>query len=531
MPLEIRAAIYARVSTDLQEREHTVLSQLEALRTYLKERGYVLIAAYVDEGYSGATLDRPGLDRLRDALRVGDMDVVVFHSPDRLARKAVYQGLVLEEMEKAGVRAEFLNYPLDDSPESKMLLGMQGLFAEYERAKIMERTRRGKLHRAREGALVGGHAPFGYRWVKRNETSRARLEPVDYQAAIIRRIYRLLVDELLSTRAIARRLTEEGIPTSRGAAQWQPTAVFRMLTNPVYKGSYRYRQLGQEEILIPVPPLVEVVTWQAAQVQLLANSQYSKRNNGRHQYLLRGLVRCPRCGGSYTGYTRRGSRGYRCNRSDWGSSSTGQKCAPGVLPAAALEAAVWSAVTSAIQEPQVLVEEYQRLLEASSSGSEQEHERRQVALALKRARLREDRVTQAYVDEAMDLTRYKREMDRLRARIRELEGISRDLDRKSALEQEAQSGLQYLQTFCHTMAEGLEYMSFEERQELLRLMVARVTVENETVRIETIIPNPTESGQLRTRRPEPLEGRLHGLKPFSIGFGGLAPQYRTYWGD
>ncbi len=99
------------------------------------------------------------------------------------------------------------------------------------------------------------------------------------------------MDELLSTRAIARRLTEEGIPTSRGAVQWQPTAVSRMLTNPVYKGSYRYRQLGQEEILIPVPPLVEVVTWQAAQVQLLANSQYSRRNNGRHQYLLRGLMR------------------------------------------------------------------------------------------------------------------------------------------------------------------------------------------------------------------------------------------------
>jgi len=179
-----------------------------------------------------------------------------------------------------------------------------------------------------------------------------------------------------------------------------------------------------------------------------------------------------------------------------------------------LEAAVWSAVTSAIQEPQVLVEEYQRLLEASSSGSEQEHERRQVALALKRARLQEDRVTQAYVDEAMDLTRYKREMDRLRARIRELEGISRDLDRKSALEQEAQSGLQYLQTFCHTVAEGLENMSFEERQELLRLMVDRVTVENETVRIETIIPNPTEGGQLRTRRAEPVEGRFSDFESF-----------------
>jgi len=150
------------------------------------------------------------------------MDVVVFHSPDRLARKAVYQGLVLEEIEKAGVRVEFLNYPVDDSPESRMLLGMRGLFAEYDRAKIMERTRRGKLHRAREGALVGGHAPFGYRWIKRGEASRARLEAIGSQAGVIRRMYRLLVDKQLSTRAIARRLTQEGVSTARGATQWQP---------------------------------------------------------------------------------------------------------------------------------------------------------------------------------------------------------------------------------------------------------------------------------------------------------------------
>ena len=129
----------------------------------------------------------------------------------------------------------------------------------------MERTRRGKLQRAREGALVGGHAPFGYLWIKRNESSRARLEISDYQAAIIRRMYRLLVDDQLSTRAIARKLTQAGGAAAMGAAQWQPTAVFRMLTNPAYKGSYRYRQSGQEEILIPVPSLVDEATWQAAQ--------------------------------------------------------------------------------------------------------------------------------------------------------------------------------------------------------------------------------------------------------------------------
>ena len=224
------------MSTDLQEREHTIQGQLEALRKYAQDRGYEIVAEYLDDGYSGATLGRPQLDRLRDALRSGEFDIVLFHSPDRLARKAVYQFIVLEELEKAGIRPEFLNYPIDDSPESRMLLGMQGLFAEYDRAKILERTRRGKLQRAREGALVGGHAPYGYRWIKRNEVRRAHLEIDEYQEAVVRRMYHLLVDESHSTWAIARLLTEEGIPTARGLSNgnlWPSTA---SLPTPPTKG-------------------------------------------------------------------------------------------------------------------------------------------------------------------------------------------------------------------------------------------------------------------------------------------------------
>ena len=517
MQTEIRAAIYARVSTDLQEKEQTIRSQLEAIRVYVSERGYTVSGEYIDDGFSGATLDRPGLDRLRDALRTGEMDVVVFHSPDRLARKAVYQGLVLEEIEKAGIRVEFLNYPVDDSPESRMLLGMQGLFAEYERAKIMERTRRGKLQRAREGALVGGHAPFGYCWIKRNESSRARFEISDYPAAIIRRMYRLLVDDQLSTRSIARKLTQEGVATAKGAAQWQPTAVFRMLTNPVYKGSYRYRQSGQDEILIPVPALVDEATWRAAQSQLAANSQFSGRNNRRHRYLLRGLVRCPRCGGSYTGYSRKGYRGYRCNRVHWGSSSTGQKCSPGAIPAEVLETAVWAAVTEALQDPQILIDEYRGLLEASNDSTGLEFELRQVDLALKQVRIQEDRFTQAYANEAIDLKRYKTEMDKLRARGAELEGASCDLTRRAEKEQGADDALEHLETFCHRIGEGLGNMSFEERQDLLRLLVDRITVENDIVRVETIIPSGDDYGQLRIRRGEPVEPSPSERHPMKAG--------------
>ncbi len=249
-----RVALYARVSTDLQEKEDTIDSQVEDLRRRVREQGHEVVVEYLDDGYSGATLDRPGLDRLRDALGSGEFDLVLFHSPDRLARKVVYQHLILEEMEKAGIKVEFLNFSMDDSPESRMLLGMQGLFAEYERAKIMERTRRGKLHRAREGGLVGGPVPYGYRWIKSGEQGRARLEIVEYTSAVVRRMYRLLVEDQLSSWAIARKLTEERVPTSRGAAQWQPMAVIRILRNPVYRGFYRYRHSEHEEISYRCPP-------------------------------------------------------------------------------------------------------------------------------------------------------------------------------------------------------------------------------------------------------------------------------------
>ena len=148
------------------------------------------------------------------------------------------------------------------------------------------------------------------------------------------------------------------------------------------------------------------------------------------------------------------------------------------------------------------------MVAVSDSGSGLEHERRQVELALKQVRIKEDRITQAYANEAMDLKRYKTEMDKLRARIKELDGIARDLDRRSEQERGAESALQQLQTFCHRVSVGLDRMSFEERQELLRLVVDRITVEDETVGIETVITQGDGYSQLRTRHADNVEDLL-----------------------
>ena len=500
----ITVAIYARTSTDLQEKEHTIRSQLDALRKYAQDKGYQVFREYLDEGYSGATLDRPGLDGLRDDLPSGEFRIVLIHSPDRLARKAVYQYLILEELEKAGIRPEFLNCPVDDSPESKMLLGMQGLFAEYERAKILERTRRGKLQRAREGALVGGHAPYGYRWIKRSEERRAHLEIVEYAAAVVRRMYRLLLEDQASTWAIARTLTKEGVPTSRGAAQWQPMAVFRILTNPAYMGSYRYRHSEQEEISIPVPSIVDEATWEAAQAQLEENRLNSRRNNQRHQYLLRGLVRCPRCGGNYTGYAQHGSRGYRCGRANWTVSSTGQRCSPGSIPAHSVEQAVWEAVKEALQNPQVLAEEYNRRIETSGATSDLDYEIKRLKLALKQLKTQEDRVTDAYVAEAMELARYKGEMERLSAQRQGLEQQIGQVQHQAQQEANSRQALTQVGEFCSRVGQGLDSMTFEERQQFLRLVVESVTVTEGRITVKAVIPS-TSDGKLRNVRGEPVE--------------------------
>ena len=218
-------------------------------------------------------------------------------------------------------------------------------------------------------------------------------------------MYRLLLDDQVSTWAIARTLTKEGVPTSKGAAQWQPMAVFRILTNPAYKGSYLYRHSEQEQISIPVPPIVDEETWQAAQIQLEENRHNSPRNNRRHQYLLRGLIRCPRCGGSYTGHAQHGYRGYGCARANWTVSSTGQRCSPGSIPAPSVEQAVWAAVKEAFQNPQVLAEEYTQRVETSGATSDMDYEIKRLNLALKQLKTQGNRVTEAYVAEAMDLAR------------------------------------------------------------------------------------------------------------------------------
>jgi site-specific DNA recombinase len=319
----VRAASYARVSTDKQAQCQTIISQVEAIKERLQADGLAWDESlcFRDDGYSGETLERPALERLRDQVAAGALDRLYVHSPDRLARKHAYAMLLLDEFRRAGVEVVFLNHAVDQTPEGELLLQVQGVIAEYERAKILERNRRGRRQAAKRGAIsVFSRAPYGYRYVpKGRDNIDARYEIVPDQAAVVRQVFEWFVRDRLSIGVIARRLNAGQIKTATGKSRWANGVIWQMLTNPAYQGRARfgrskqgprrpramafwqppsrrghslYRGAVEQQIEVAVPALVSEDLFALAQEQLQENRQRSRLGPRGTRRLLQGLVVC-----------------------------------------------------------------------------------------------------------------------------------------------------------------------------------------------------------------------------------------------
>jgi len=241
VPSQVRPGIYGRVSSDQQAEAGTIASQVEALKERLRADGLTLgpELCFLDEGYSGNTLVRPALERLRDCAAAGVIDRLYVHSPDRLARKYAYQVLLVDELKRHGVELVFLNRALGRTPEDDLLLQVQGMVAEYERAKILERSRRGKLHKARTGNVnVLSGAPYGYRYISKQQgDGQARYEIVLEEARVVRQIFTWVGQEHLSMGEVGRRLTAAGVPRRTSTDPWDRSLVYSICKNPAYRGA------------------------------------------------------------------------------------------------------------------------------------------------------------------------------------------------------------------------------------------------------------------------------------------------------
>ncbi|WP_448190063.1 recombinase family protein, partial [Azospirillum sp. sgz301742] len=386
----MHAAVYARVSTERQERQQTIDSQLVALRAWAESNGHDLNDSHVfrDEGYSGARLDRPGLDALRDAVRDGEVDIVAVLAPDRLARRYAYQVLLLEEFRRVGCAVGFLNRTITDDPGDQLLLQIQGAVAEYERALLGERFRRGKLQKARAGQIVGTHPPYGYRYLPRQEKAAGQWVIDDAEAETVRLLYAWLVEERMTLRQILKRLNFGPWFPRCGRHPWSPSTVHHILSDPVYTGTayanrYEFvaakkprprkptysgvgcRRLRPKDQWIPiaVPALIDQDTWDRAQAQLARNATLSFRNNSKHDYLLRCLLTCGACGLSMHGTTRpAGKRAerlyYRCAGKDCVETARAQPCPRANVAAPDIERTVWEHVRGLLEDPERLVAQF-----------------------------------------------------------------------------------------------------------------------------------------------------------------------------
>src|SRR5438876_5572573 len=234
------AAIYARVSSEQQREAHTIGSQTTALIEFAKTLDLEVPTTWIfeDDGYSGATLERPGLERVRDLAAEGQIQAVLVYSPDRLSRKYAYQILLMEELARHGVETRFLNAPQGATAEDQLLVQFQGMIAEYERAQILERSRRGKRHRARAGEIsVLSGAPYGYRYIRKTDEASASYAVIEAEARVVHQVFESYTVAGSSIGAITRRLNDQGVATRKPGARWERSMVWAMLRNPAYRGA------------------------------------------------------------------------------------------------------------------------------------------------------------------------------------------------------------------------------------------------------------------------------------------------------
>ena len=239
-----KAVLYARVSTDAQQKEATIESQLFELKRQIAAAGHVLIKEYIDDGVTGNLLDRPGLNQLREDLKTDLFDAVYFHAADRIARTPEYQRIVVDELLRQDKQIIISGKDYVQNPENKLTLTMLGAFAEFERAKIMERMVRGRLHRLRTGQLgSSGHRTYGYDYVRKTRDAPATLVINEEQAAIVRSIFEMFASDKFGMVTISRFLEERNIPTYTGRKRWNRGQIKSMLKNETYTGTRQFNRI------------------------------------------------------------------------------------------------------------------------------------------------------------------------------------------------------------------------------------------------------------------------------------------------
>src|SRR5580692_5418136 len=534
------AAIYARVSSDRQKENHTIGSQTAALIEYAQMHGYSVPPEWVfqDEGYSGAILVRPGLETLRDLAAEGQIVTALVYSPDRLSRKYAYQVLLSEELSRCGVELIFLKAPAGATPEDQLLVQFQGMIAEYERAQIAERCRRGKKHMAQRGGVnVLSGAPFGYRYVRKSDTSAAFYEVREDEAKVVRMVFEIYTQQGLSINAIARLLNERQIATRTGKGRWERSTVWGMLRNPAYRGTACYgkteqrprqrvtrplrqrkalpsRDVGGHErpraewIEVPVPALVSEEMFTLAQEQLEKNKRHSPRRT-IEPTLLQGILVCEQCGyGLYrtsTHTTAHKLNYYRCIGSDGYRRLNGPVCRNRPIRQDYLDQFVWSEVIRLLEDPGLVQTEIDRRRETARSADPLRKREEDLRREQARVETSGERLVTAYQEGLVTLAQLRLRMPALQKQTQAVESELQSLQMAAVDQAKYLKLAESLAGFRSKLRVRAEALDIAVRQQILRLLVKEVLVGSDTITLRHSIPIP-QSGPGSSGSPVPDSG-------------------------
>jgi site-specific DNA recombinase len=528
--MSMKIALYARVSTNRQTQSQSIEQQIERLQEAVAQHADWELApehTYRDDGYSGAKLNRPGLDRMRDAASMAAFELILVTAPDRLARKYVHQVLLIEELKKLGCDIQFVERPMqEDDPHDQLLLQIRGAVAEYERNLIADRMRRGRQAKLRAGRLLPWtRAPYGYILdpEKPRDPSRVRIDPV--KANIVRQIFTWYTDPETTTSLhwVVKQLNEQQIPTPHGVKRWNPSTVRGILHSPNYTGiaySGRTRPIParqrksallpvgrgesirptspEEWIAVSVPAIIDQEMFDAAQFRLEKNQNMARRNNKSHNYLLRGLVSCGQCRLSSTGRYQGGYRYYTCRgRSDVHRAAKGERCTARYAPAQALDELVWQDLCQIVAKPDLITHELERAQAGEWLPQALQAKRNTVRQALASLERQQDRLLEVYLAEIIMRDEFERKRQELTQTQNGLQQQLRQLEQQAQKQIETLTLANNIQEFCQRIHPTLDNLTFEQRRQLVELLIDRVIVDDEKVEIRYVIPTSPSSENTR----------------------------------
>ena len=527
--MTIQVAVYARVSTLHQAQTQTIEQQLQRLQGHIETQGWQLRDEHIfrDEGRSGAILNRPGLDKLRDAVRWGEIEQLLITNPDRLARKYVHQMILLEEFVRFGCQVEFLDRPMSDDPHDQLLLQIRGAVAEYERTLITDRMRRGRLAKYQAGTLLPWtRPPYGYRLDPDQPRDPAGVWVEESEAAVVREIFALYTQENYSLQALATYLQKQGVPTPSGKKIWslstlrailrqyaylgqvyarrnryRPARIRRSATHPLGQPHQTAEELPPEEwiLVATIPALINQERFDLAQTRLAQNQSFAKRNNKSHDYLLRALVSCGLCQSACTARHLKGGHNYYvCSaKGNPIHSRKAEKCLARFSPARQLDELVWQDLCEVITHPESITQALERAF--GGQWLPQELQARRESLRRGRAQLEQQltRLTEAYLNGVIPLAEYQRRRHDLQQKIEAFNQQQDQLTTKAARQTEVVGLVKSTEDFCQRIQAGLQHATFEQKRQLVELLIDRVIVKDDDVEIRYVIPTTPQSEHIR----------------------------------